>query len=143
MGNSPREHNWEAEAEPIMANQSDHASRRQCRLGYFPGGVDQPYGETTDGLETSEGGAVVGESSREFTRRHSSTQATRVEVAGRRRRFGRVGSVFATPDSPSRRGGTNIGEAVAGGELSVTSAMRFPPADLPVQEGEKPRSRTD
>ena len=35
MGNSPRERNWQAEAEPIMANQSDHASRRQCRLGFF------------------------------------------------------------------------------------------------------------
>ena len=59
MGNSPREGNWQAEAEPIMANQSDHASRRQCRLGYFSGGVDRPYGKKTSVRETSERSAVL------------------------------------------------------------------------------------
>ena len=64
MGNSPRERNWQAEAEPIMANQSDHASRRQCRLGSFSGGVDRPYGKKTNLRETSERSAVLRESLR-------------------------------------------------------------------------------
>ena len=73
----PRELTCRAEKEPSMASQLDHAPRRQCRLGYFSGGVDQPYGGTTDRLETSEGGAVVGESSRKFPWWNSSTQADR------------------------------------------------------------------
>ena len=63
--------------EPIMASQLVHAPRRQCRFGHFSGGVDQTYGETTHGLETSESGAVVGKSPREFPRRNSPTQADR------------------------------------------------------------------
>ena len=34
--------------EPIMANQADHAPRRQRGLAYFSGGVDRPYGKTTN-----------------------------------------------------------------------------------------------
>ena len=45
MDNSPRELTWQAEKEPIMANQLDNAPRRYCRLGYLSGGVDRPYGE--------------------------------------------------------------------------------------------------
>ena len=40
MDNSPRELTCRAEKEPIMANQLGRAPRRQCRLGYFSGGVD-------------------------------------------------------------------------------------------------------
>ena len=60
-----------------MASQLVHAPRRQCRFGHFSGGVDRTYGETTHGLETSESGAVVGKSPREFSRRNPSTQADR------------------------------------------------------------------
>ena len=77
MGNFPRELTCRAEKEPIMANQLGRAPRRQCRFGYFSGGVDRTYGETTHGLETSESGAVVGKSPRKFSRRNSSTQADR------------------------------------------------------------------
>ena len=48
MDNSPRELTWQADQEPIMANQMDHAPRWHCRLGYFPGGADLPYGEKTN-----------------------------------------------------------------------------------------------
>ena len=48
MGNSPRERNWQAETEPIMANQLGRAPRRQCRLGYFSGGVDRTDGKKTN-----------------------------------------------------------------------------------------------
>ena len=77
MDSFPRELTCRAEKEPTMASQLDHTPRRQCRLGHFCGGVDRAYGATTDGLETFEGGAVLGESSRELTRRYSSTQANR------------------------------------------------------------------
>ena len=77
MDNFLRELTCRGEKEPIMASQLDHAPRRQCRLGHFSGGVDRKYGETTDGLETSEIGAVLGKSSRGFSRRNSATQADR------------------------------------------------------------------
>ena len=48
MGNSPRELTCRAEEEPIIANQLGRAPRRQCRRGYFPGGVDWPYGKKTN-----------------------------------------------------------------------------------------------
>ena len=48
MGNSPRDLTWQAGKGPIMANQVDHAPRWHCRLGYSSGGVDRPYGETTN-----------------------------------------------------------------------------------------------
>ena len=72
-----RELTCRAEKEPIMARQLDHAPGCQCRLGHFSNGVDRTYRETTDGLETSEIGAVLGKSSRGFSRRNSATQADR------------------------------------------------------------------
>ena len=47
MDISPWESTCRAGKEPVMANQLDHAPRWQCRLGYFPGGVDRPYGQKT------------------------------------------------------------------------------------------------
>ena len=44
LGESTRQ----AEKEPIMANQVDHAPRWQRGLGYFSDGVDRPYGKTTN-----------------------------------------------------------------------------------------------
>ena len=44
----PVESTWQAEKEPIMANQVDHAPRWQRGLGYFSDGVDRPYGKTTN-----------------------------------------------------------------------------------------------
>ena len=103
MGNSPRERTWQVEAEPIMANQSDHASRRQCRLGSFSGGVDRPYGKKTNMRETSERSAVLRESLRVIYAAvfsHSGgTEAKGGEIGGRRCYFSRVGSVFAPPES--------------------------------------------
>ena len=48
MDNSPRELTCRAEKEPIMANQLGRARRRQCRLGYFSGGVDRTDGKKTN-----------------------------------------------------------------------------------------------
>ena len=48
MDNSPRELTCRAEKEPIMANQLGRAPRRQCRLGYFSGGVDRTDGKKTN-----------------------------------------------------------------------------------------------
>ena len=48
MDNSPRELTCRAEKEPIMANQLGRAPRRQCRLGYFSGGVDRTDGKRTN-----------------------------------------------------------------------------------------------
>ena len=48
MDNSPRELTCRAEKEPIMANQLGRAPRRQCRLGYFSGGVDRTHGKKTN-----------------------------------------------------------------------------------------------
>ena len=39
---------WQAEKEPIAADQVDHAPRWQRGLGYLCGGVDRPYGQTTN-----------------------------------------------------------------------------------------------
>ena len=47
-GNLPREVSWQAEREPIMVNQVDHAPRRQRRLGYFSSRVDRSYGQKTN-----------------------------------------------------------------------------------------------
>ena len=44
MDTFPRESTWPAEKKPTMATQVDRVSRWQCRLGYFPGGVDRPCG---------------------------------------------------------------------------------------------------
>ena len=77
IGNFPGVLTCWSEKEPIMASQLAHAPRRQCRFGHLSGGVDRTYGETTHGLETSESGAVVGKSPREFSRRNASTQADR------------------------------------------------------------------
>ena len=41
--NFPRKSTWPAEPKPMMATQVDCAPRRQCRLGYFSGGVGRPY----------------------------------------------------------------------------------------------------
>ena len=89
-----------------MANQSDHASRRQCRLGSFSGGVDRPYGKKTNLRETSERSAVLRESLRVIYAAvfsHSGgTEAKGGEIGGRRCYFSRVGSVFAPPESTCR-----------------------------------------
>ena len=76
MGNSPRELTWQADQEPIMANQMDHAPRRHCRLGYFPGGADLPYGEKTNYREASERSAALRDSPRIF-KRYLPSQAER------------------------------------------------------------------
>ena len=59
----PREWSWQAEEKPSMANQLDHPPRWRCRLGYFSGGVDRPYGKKTNERETSKRGAGLGGSS--------------------------------------------------------------------------------
>ena len=89
-----------------MANQPDHASRRQCRLGSFSGGVDRPYGKKPNMRETSERSAVLRESLRVIDAAafsHSGgTEAKGGEIGGRRCYFSRVGSVFAPPESTCR-----------------------------------------
>ena len=89
-----------------MANQSDHASRRQCRLGSCSGGVDRPYGKKTNMRETSERSAVLRDSPRVIYAAafsHSGgTEAKGGEIGGRRCYFRRVGSVFAPPESTCR-----------------------------------------
>ena len=81
MDNFLRELTCRAEEEPIMANQEGPAPRRPCRLVYFSGGVDRLHGKETNARETSERSAVFGASSREFKRRHFSTQADRKPTA--------------------------------------------------------------
>ena len=43
----PGESTWQAEIEPIMANQVDRAPSRQSGLSYVSGEVDRPYAKTT------------------------------------------------------------------------------------------------
>ena len=83
MGNFLRESTGKAENEPIMANQVDHAPRWQCRLRYFAGGIDGTYGKKTNVRETPERSAALGESSRKFTWRYSSTQEDRKPSAAK------------------------------------------------------------
>ena len=113
-----------------MASQLVHAPRRQCRFGHFSGGVDRTYGETTHGLETSESGAVVGKSPREFSRRKSSTQADRKPSEAKK-----LGDDAASAESalfslrrirPLEGKEQTSAKSLRGG-LSATSAMRFPP----------------
>ena len=112
LGNSPLEFKRRAEKEPIMANQSDHAPRSRRRLGSFSGGVDRPYGKRTSVRETSERSSALAHSPRIFSH-PGGAGAKGDEIVGRRCRVGRADSAFATPDSPSRRGRTNIGEEIA------------------------------
>ena len=58
-----------------MANQLDHAPPRQCRLGYFCGRVDRPYGKGEIAREISEHGNVLGDSPWIVTRGFAPTQA--------------------------------------------------------------------
>ena len=44
----PGESTRQAEKEPIAADQVDHVPRWQCGIGYLFGGVDRPYGKTTN-----------------------------------------------------------------------------------------------
>ena len=101
LGNSPRGVIWKAQKEPIMANQSDRAPRWQCRLGYFSGGVDRPYGKKTNLRETSERSAALGDSPRIIYAAvfpHSGGAETKGDgLVWRRCRFGRDGSVFVPP----------------------------------------------
>ena len=45
MDNSPWVLTWQERKKPTMANQVDHAPRRQCRLGCLSAGVACAYGE--------------------------------------------------------------------------------------------------
>ena len=47
-GNLPRESSRQAEREPIMVNQVDHAPRLQRRLGHFSSSVDRSYRKKTN-----------------------------------------------------------------------------------------------
>ena len=106
IDNSPWVLTWQEGQKPTMANQVDRAPRRQCRLGYFSGGVDRPYGKKTNMRETSERSAVLRESLRVIYAAvfsHSGgTEAKGGEIGGRRCYFSRVGSVFAPPESTCR-----------------------------------------
>ena len=44
----PGESTWQAEKEPIAADQGDHGSSWQCGIGYLIGRVDRPNGQTTN-----------------------------------------------------------------------------------------------
>ena len=89
MDNSPRLLTWQEGKKPTMANQVDHAPRRQCRLGYFPGRVDRPLdGKKINVRETPARSAALCESPRILSRRYFPTLAGRrptgEEIAGRR-----------------------------------------------------------
>ena len=71
-----------AETKPTMANQVDHAPRRQCRLGYFPGRVDRPYGNKTNVRVTPALSAVSRDSPRILSRRHFPALAVRRPQGG-------------------------------------------------------------
>ena len=89
MGNYPGVWTCGAEKEPNMATQLEHAPRRQCRLGYFPGRVGRPLdGKKINVRETPARSAALCESPRILSRRYFPTLAGRrptgEEIAGRR-----------------------------------------------------------
>ena len=66
-----------------MANQVDHAPRRQCRLGYFPGRVDRPLdGKKINVRETRARSAVLCASPRILSWRLFPTLAGRRPTGG-------------------------------------------------------------
>ena len=83
MGNFPQELTRQAEKEPIVANRVDRPPCRQCRFGYISCGVDSSRGKKTNGRETSQRSAVLGEFLREFTQPSFPTQAARKPSAAK------------------------------------------------------------
>ena len=146
MGNFPQEFNWHAENEPIMANQVDHAPRWRCRLGYFSAGVT---GQTERGqmraklLNAAAFWATLLGFNVAVLFHSGGPRTKREEKNGRGCRFGRVGSVLATPDSPPRGDRSNIGEENSERGRFGSVAVAFSAADSPAPAGEKRRSRAN
>ena len=134
MDSSPLVLTWRAGEKPTMANQVGRAPRQQCRLGYFPGGVDRPYGNKANVREIPTRRAALRDSPRMLSRRYFPSLAKRRptgdEIAGQRwyRRPARVGA-------SSREKKTNHSEPVRPRATSAASPWFFNRrSSLPIRE---------
>ena len=101
---------------------------------YLSAGVDCPYGKLPN-FQTHRRFLRVSSELYPVAFFYSDgTGARRGEIVGRQCNFESVGPAFAPPDSPARRGRTNICD---GGGASAASASRFPPRTYPFRRAER------
>ena len=140
---APPESTCRAEQKPIMANHLARAPRWQCRLGFFAAGVDRPYGKLPNFRTQLRFGRVFSDLYWvafffvQTERRLSAANKTGDDA------FSRESGPFLLRWSRRHRvGNANIGEDAARTGHFGSIGIASPPANLPVQEGNKRRSRT-